>query len=204
MTPDASVSRETSHALRAYWDLVLRWTAAINIIGRASAEDGWRRHIEDSSQLVRHFPPRAVRHCDLGSGGGLPAIPVAIHRRGAGHEDGLIMIEADARKAAFLRTALRTLELPGEVVAERAEVAPPSGACVVTARALAPLPRLLGHVERHLAPGGVAILPKGRGARGEVAEARAAGWSFDLAVHPSATAPDAAVLEVAGLGRRAP
>ena len=111
------------------------------------------------------------------------------------------MIEADGRKATFLRTALRTLGLPGEVVAERAERAPPSGAEIVTARALAPLPRLLAHVERHLAPGGRAILPKGRGASGEVAAARAE-WSFDLAVHPSATAPDAAVLEIAGLGRR--
>lgn len=187
--------------LEAYWDLVRRWTARINLISPASVEEGWQRHIGDSIQLAAHFPDRAVAHCDLGSGGGLPAIPVAIGRRATGYGDTLTLVEADMRKAAFLRTACRTLGLEACVLAERAERAASCGAQVVTARALAPLDRLLAPVARHLAPGGIAILPKGRGADGEIEAARRL-WAFDLDRLPSRTAADAVVLRVSNLSRR--
>ena len=203
MTARASaVSRETAEALAEYWRLLLRWNDAVNLVGRSTEGDGWRRHIEDSTQLADHFPDRAVLHCDLGSGGGLPAIPVTVHRRLAGFEDRLIMIEADSRKAAFLRTASRTLGLGAEIVVARGEEAPPAGADVVTARALAPLNRLLDYVDRHLDRDGCAILPKGRAAREEVAAARQR-WSFDLQLHSSRTATDAAILHISDLRSRA-
>ena len=199
-TRPAVASRETIVALECYWGLVRHWNRKINLISGTSTAEGWRRHIEDSIQLALHFPDRPVLHCDLGSGGGLPAIPVTLGRRDTGHDDAVVMIEADARKAAFLRTACRTLGLSACIVAERLERAPPSGADVVTARALAPLDRLLGQVARHLAPTGIAILPKGRGAEAEVEAARRR-WTFDVDRLPSRTADDAAVLRISNIGR---
>lgn len=166
-----------------------------------SVEDGWKRHIDDSIQLANRFPDRSIVHVDLGSGGGLPAIPIALHRRAAGFGDSLIMIEADMRKAAFLRTISRALGLAAEVVVGRAELASPWRGDVVTARALAPLDRLLDYVVCHMVPGGRAVLPKGRRVEEEIAAARRR-WTFDLERTPSLTAPDATILTVSDIVRR--
>lgn len=102
------------------------------------------------------------------------------------------MIESDQRKATFLRTVCRTLDLDADVLAERIETAPPQAADIVSARALAPLPRLLPLVRRHLAPGGTAILPKGASYRQELEESDLTG--FDHEILPSRTSPDGVVL----------
>jgi 16S rRNA (guanine527-N7)-methyltransferase len=111
------------------------------------------------------------------------------------------LIESDGRKCAFLRTAARELGLDVTVLDQRVEEAPPLGAAVVTARALAPLDRLLPLVARHLGAGGTALLPKGRDWAGEVGAARGAGWAFALDARPSATDPEARVLVVTELRR---
>lgn len=197
----ACVSRETEEALHAYWSLLQKWNARINLIGAATIGQGWRRHIDDSIQLVDFFPPFDVRHGDIGSGGGLPAIPVQIMRRAAGFKDRLVMIEADGRKATFLRLACRVVDIPAEVVTGRIEAVPPLGAQVLTARALAPLPRLLSLTKRHLCPDGIAILPKGRKARSELASADVA-WSFDAEVRSSRTESEALILCISNIDQK--
>jgi 16S rRNA (guanine527-N7)-methyltransferase len=108
------------------------------------------------------------------------------------------MLEADARKAAFLRSACRSLGVPAKVVADRIENVTPLDADVVTARALAPLCQLLPLVKRHLCPTGIAILPKGRQARSELASAREA-WSFEVETLASQTDPEALILRVSNI-----
>lgn len=193
-----AVPREAREPLQRYWKLLRRWSRAINLVAPCDVDEGWKRHIEDSIQLAPLFPPSPVTHHDLGSGGGLPAIPIAICRRVAGHEDTLILIEADMRKAAFLRTACRHLGLSAEIVPARIEDADTTRADVVTARALAPLDALLSHVERRLDPAGVAILPKGRRFAEEVEAARAR-WRFDVREVPSLTDVGAVILVVSNL-----
>lgn len=196
-----SVSRETEETLRIYWSLLEKWNGRINLVGPATIRQGWRRHIEDSIQLADLFPDRGVCHADLGSGGGLPAIPLQIVRRAAGFEDRLILVESDGRKAAFLRLACRSVGIPAEVARERIEDAPPADARVLTARALAPLPRLLPMVRRHLCRDGIAILPKGRQARSELASARDA-WSFKADVRASRTDPEALILCISNIDQK--
>lgn len=195
------VSRETVERLQAYWALLQRWNARINLVGGGTIREGWQRHIVDSVQLAELFPARPLRHLDLGSGGGLPAIPVHLARRSAGFVDRLIMIEADGRKAAFLRSACRTLGLSAAVLADRIEGVAPVEADVVTARALAPLGQLLPMVERHLCRCGIAILPKGRQAHLELASAREA-WSFGVETWPSRTDPQALILRVGDINQK--
>ena len=190
-----AVSREAQDQLQTFWEMLQRWNARINLIAASTATEGWRRHVEDSIQLAGLLPPHAVRHCDLGSGGGCPAIPLAVVRRALGFHDQLIMIEADARKAVFLRSACRAVDLPAVVEPMRIERADPAGADVVTARALAPLPRLLSMTVRHLCRGGIAVLPKGRRAAEELAMARET-WFFEAETFPSRTDPEATILRI--------
>lgn len=198
---DRDVSREAGQELRDFWHLLQKWNARINLIGMSTVNEGWRRHIEDSIQLGEYFPCRPVRHCDLGSGGGLPAIPIAIVRRAAGFADQLTMIEADGRKAVFLRSATRELGLTAEVRAERLERSAPVEADVVTARALAPLPELLAMTRRHLCRDGIALLSKGRRTLSELASAREK-WLFDVETLPSHTTLGGTILRVGNIDQK--
>ncbi len=181
--------------------LVLKWNQRVNLIGARTGADAWARHVEDSLQLVPLAPAGVASWVDLGSGGGFPGIPVAIALAGREESCRVTLIESDARKAEFLRAAAEAFCPAVSVLNARAESAAPQSAAVVSARALAPLPDLLPLVARHLAPSGMALLPKGRRAAQEIVEARKA-WSFDLEVMPSVTEAEAAVLRLHTLERR--
>ncbi|MFN4056596.1 MAG: 16S rRNA (guanine(527)-N(7))-methyltransferase RsmG [Roseinatronobacter sp.] len=195
------VSRETIERLQDYVELLLKWNAKINLIGPATSSDVWGRHINDSAQIFALSPP-SVRHwVDLGSGGGLPGLVVAIIGQAQAPDARFTLIESDQRKAAFLLTVARTLHLDRvTVLPERIELAPPQGADIVSARALAPLPQLVAYVHRHLSQIGVALLPKGRSYETELAAARQ-DWHFDLTTHESQTDPMARVLEIKDISR---
>ena len=192
---DLNVSRETTDDLQTYHDMLLQWTKTINLISPTTASDAWRRHIVDSAQIFHLVPVRAENLVDLGSGGGLPGIVVAIMAK-AEHPDLTIkLVESDQRKAAFLRSVIRTLNLNAHVAAERIEALQDVRADVITARALAPLSHLLQYAKDLLVESGVAILHKGRNVDTELSESRTV-FHFDCMAHPSATDPDARILEI--------
>ena len=105
----------------------------------------------------------------------------------------------DQRKAAFLRTVARETTA-FQVITQRIEACDPVGANVVSARALAPLPKLLPLVERHMAAGGRALLPKGKNVKEELTEALEH-WRFDCETYPSKTDPDAVILSIGEIAR---
>lgn len=170
----APMAGEVEDRLRAYAELLSAWTGRINLISRADVPHLWSRHIADSLRLLA-LMPRGVGHAlDLGAGAGLPGLVLAI-------ASGVpfTLVESDRRKAAFLAEAARLTAAPVTVAATRIERLPPQAAPLITARALAPLPRLLELAAPHLAPGGTLLLPKGARVGGEIAAARA-GWRFGL------------------------
>ncbi len=173
------VSRETLSRLEAYAQLLIRWSARINLVGRDTLPDLWRRHILDSAQLYRWVPGSAGNLIDLGSGAGLPGLVLAILG-----VPGVELIEADSRKAAFLREAARIAEADVTIRACRVEAVPPHPADVVTARACAPLDRLLGLAERFLALDTLCLFPKGERFADELTAARKA-WTMNVSVEPS-------------------
>jgi 16S rRNA (guanine527-N7)-methyltransferase len=192
--PGLDLSSSALERLEALAALVRRWTERINLVSPASVPDLWTRHIADSAQL---WPlATGATWADLGSGGGFPGLVIACLAAETGAPD-VTLIESDQRKCAFLRTAGRELALPVSVLDARAEAAPPQAAAVVSARALAPLPSLLPLIVRHLAPEGVALLPKGRDWEAELDAARAAGWRLRHEALPSRTDPSARILRVA-------
>jgi 16S rRNA (guanine527-N7)-methyltransferase len=193
LLPGLGVDEPTLARLRAFDAALAKWSAAINLVAPASLSSSWDRHIRDSAQLLPLAPPGARLWADLGAGGGLPGVVIAILVQGTPLR--VALVESDRRKAAFLRSQVAEHGLNAAVHADRAEALGPLGADVVSARALAPLDRLLPMVARHLAPDGTALLPKGRSWATELAEARA-GWDFDLSEHPSLFDPDARILRL--------
>ena len=191
----SDVSRETSQALIRFEALVRAWSPKINLVAKSTLPEIASRHIADSAQ-VAEMCPDADTWCDLGSGGGFPGIVVAILLP----ETRVTLIESDARKAVFLRHAARELGLTADVLNTRIEAAIPAGAEVVSARALAPLDRLLPLAQRHGRKGTRYLFPKGARYRDEIAAARET-WSFDIDVRPSKTDNEAVILCLENLSR---
>jgi 16S rRNA (guanine527-N7)-methyltransferase len=191
LLPD--VSRETWGQLEAYVEILLKWQKAINLIGPATVDDIWSRHILDSAQLLPHLPTTAKKIADLGTGAGFPGLVLAALRP---HLD-VVLIESDARKAAFLGEAGRRMSLAKQpkIVIGRIEAVPPAQADVVTARALAPLGTLLGWAQRHRSDPAICLFHKGRDWEAELTNARR-GWDLELQHYPSATDRDAVILRI--------
>jgi 16S rRNA (guanine(527)-N(7))-methyltransferase RsmG len=176
--------------LEAFADLLRRWNARLNLIGRETEADLWTRHIEDSLQLIPHLPKNAGVAADIGSGAGFPGLVLTI---ATGRP--FLLVESDRRKAAFLSEAARLAGAPAKVLAARVEQTAPLGAALITARAFAPLPRLLELTTRHLAPDGHLLLLKGRAAGDELTAARR-DWHMRVERFPSRTDPDASILRL--------
>lgn len=198
-SPPLDVSRETQARLDQFAVLVRKWSPRINLVSRSALSDLPTRHIADSAQLWR-VAPIGKTWVDLGSGGGFPGMVIAILAHELRPDLRVTLIESDKRKAAFLATAIRETGVNAEIIAERSETVSPQGADIVSARALAPLERLLGLVERHLAPGGRALLPKGAKWREELEDARRT-WTFEWDAIPSIIDPSAVILSIGDIAR---
>lgn len=192
LPPGRNVSRETEARIADFVALLIKWNAAINLVSKTTIGDVWNRHIVDCLQVF-DYGQKARHWADLGSGGGLPGLVVAILALEAAPEMVVTLVEADQRKAAFLRQAGQMLGLKVRVISERIESLSPLGADVLSARALAPLSQLCAFADRHLLPDGRAIFLKGKSAADEVADARKL-WQFALETRPSITDPSSSVL----------
>lgn len=183
MTMDApdmlDVSRETQQRLTDYADALAHWNKSINLVAPSTIAQLWQRHIQDSAQIFALAPKSARLWVDLGSGGGLPGIVCAILAAEHLRDCRFTLVESDKRKAAFLMAVSQKLGLDVAVLAKRIEDVTPLQADVISARALAPLPRLLELAARHLRPDGVALFPKGRSYEQELAAA-AGEWHFTV------------------------
>ena len=194
------VSRETFGRVQGYLELLDQWRERINLIGPGEGRHLWRRHVLDSLQLLQYISEDDNSVADLGSGAGFPGLVIACalaERPGAM----VTLVEKSPRKSEFLRAAGKALGLPVKVLTIRLEDAPGTHFDVVTARALAPLPKLLGFAASWLKPSGKALLMKGRDTAAELAEAQEA-WTFDLATLDSLSSPEGRVLRVSSLRPR--
>ena len=199
-TSAIDVSRETWERMDAYVALLEKWTVRINLISRSSVPLIWERHIADSCQLAEFISSDKDLWVDLGSGGGMPGLVVAIIAREKAPGFRMKLVESDQRKATFLRTVVRELDLNATVEATRIEELAPQETDIISARALARLPQLLEYVERHRRSTGKALFLKGISFEKEVEESRKT-WHFDLEIRPSLTDPQAALLVIGELSR---
>jgi len=189
------VSRETLARLEAYAELLIRWSARINLVGRDTIHDLWRRHILDSAQLHRFIPNLTQNLIDLGSGAGLPGLVLAILG-----VPGVELVEADSRKAAFLREAARVTGAEVTIRPCRIQAVPPHPVDIVTARACAPLDRLLDLAAPFLAPETLCLFPKGERYNEELTLARKA-WTMNVSVEQSLSDRRGVVLRLQQVAR---
>lgn len=193
------VPRETFERLASFEMLLRSENERQNLVSRPSLESLWQRHILDSAQLVR-FADAAVRSwLDLGTGAGFPGLMVPLF-----HSCDVTLVESRRLRADFLRTAASALGLSErvEILCARLENVPERKFDVITARAFAPLPRLLDLAERFSTPETIWILPKGRNAKSELEAARSS-WQGDFRLEPSLTDAEAQIV-VATRVRRKP
>jgi 16S rRNA (guanine527-N7)-methyltransferase len=192
--PDAfarlfAVSRETIARLELYESLLQRWQKAVNLVAPRTLGDIWHRHFADSAQLARLMPPEAIGLVDLGSGGGFPGLVLSIVLAERAPIR-VILVESDARKAAFLREVARQTGVAVDIVSTRIESRETQAKIVpvdvVTVRALAPMRRLLGLAAPLFAAGTLGLFLKGRDVQREIDEARA-DWRFEVELVPSLT-----------------
>ncbi|MEQ9146182.1 MAG: 16S rRNA (guanine(527)-N(7))-methyltransferase RsmG [Parvibaculaceae bacterium] len=199
----AHVSRETLTRLTHYESLLRKWQKSINLVARSTLETAWQRHFWDSAQLLDAVPPDARKWVDLGSGAGFPGLVIAIllaERPGFA----MHLIESDQRKAVFLREVIRVTDAPAQVHTGRIEdpgTIASIGVCdVVSARACAPLDRLLGWAAPYFGPETRGLFLKGAQVQEELTLARKS-WTFSVTSRPSRADTDGTLLQVEHLDR---
>jgi 16S rRNA (guanine527-N7)-methyltransferase len=196
------VSRETEARLDRYVDLLLEWQAKTNLVAPSTLPNLWTRHISDSLQLLM-LAPSAKVWADFGSGGGFPGVVLACAL--AETSGAMIhLVERNAKKAAFLREALRVTSSPGTVhLADIGDSVDRIGSRVdcVTARAVAPLHQLIGFAEPLVSRGAKALFLKGQDVEAELTEATKY-WNIKPQLHSSRTGGHGWIVELDRIERR--
>ncbi len=193
------VSRETLHRLDRFVATLLAWQRRMNLVASSTEATLWTRHVADSLQLLA-LAPEARIWADLGSGGGFPGVVIACALAEAPGAH-VYLVESNGKKAAFLHEAVRATGAPATVHARRIEdfvKNAPVPIDVVTARALAPLPKLLVLTYPLLKTGTLGLFPKGQDVARELTKA-AKCWKIQASLSPSRTDPKAQIVIVRGL-----
>ena len=197
------VPRETIHRLTRYAEILEEWQKRSNLVSTSTLPVLWSRHFADSAQLCG-LAPKARLWLDLGSGAGFPGLVAAIIQAGT-PDFHMHLVESNRKKCAFLAEVARETKASVDIHAMRIEELAECGQSlkpdVVSARALAPLPRLLELAAPFFGEGTKGLFPKGREAEAEIAAAREE-WEFAFRLSPSLTARDSRIVEVTGLRHR--
>lgn len=185
-----AVSREIIEKLENYSSLLGLWQRTINLVAPSTLPHVWHRHFADSAQILAFAPPAPRIWVDLGSGAGFPGMVAAILLAERSPACRVTLMESDSRKAAFLSEVARKLGVAVDIRAGRIENvstrAKLESVDVVSARALAPLDRLLGLAAPMWGTSTVGLFLKGRGVEAELEAAKAV-FSFDVRLEPSLT-----------------
>ena len=192
---EGNVSRETMAKLDTFAELLRAENERQNLVSRGTLDQLWLRHIADSAQLLRFAGPGAS-WVDLGTGAGFPGLIVA-----ALHDGHVTLVEERRLRVEILHRAADAMGRRIEILHARAERVPPRPFDVISARAFAPLPRLLDLAERFGSGTTRWVLPKGKNAKSELEAARAS-WQGAFRLEPSLTDPDAQIIVAEGVRRQ--
>jgi len=185
------VSHETLVRLKAYVGMLGEWNARQNLVSAGSLADVWRRHVWDSAQLAAFIPAEAISLIDLGSGAGFPALVLALLRP----DLRVVLTEATAKKCRFLEAVALRVGVSAEIRGARLEDSAREPFDIVTARACAPLVKLLGYAQPFQAPSTINLFLKGQSVEVELTEAYKS-WRMQALRHPSKTDPSGTILEI--------
>jgi 16S rRNA (guanine527-N7)-methyltransferase len=190
------VPRETMAKLDAFAELVREENARQNLVSKASLDQIWTRHLADSAQLLVHTPSPSASWIDLGSGPGFPGLVVA-----ALHKGPVTLVEERRLRIDFLQRAAAALGVDVEILGMKVERVPNRAYDVISARAFAPLPRLLELATGLSTTKSLWVLPKGRNAQSEL-DALESSWQGAFRLEQSVTDPEARIIVATGVARR--
>ena len=183
--------------LQAFRERLTEANAVMNLVGPDSLPDFWNRHAWDSAQLL-NFAPDALTWADLGAGAGFPGVVLTILLKGRPGAH-VWLIDSLGKRCRFLQEIVDALDLPATVLNGRAEAQ--SVTCdIVTARAVAPMERLLGYAQPYFERGAQGLFLKGEKAESELIEARKS-WHFDADLAPSQSDPRGRIVTIRSLRR---
>jgi len=197
---DLNVSRETLADLEKMVELLIKWNKAINLVGKSTTDSIWARHILDSAQMWTQRPENLTSWVDLGSGGGFPALVLAILGKAQAPSACFHMIESDARKCVYLRNVSRETSLNTKIHTVRIESTASIKADVVSARALASVETLLSFSEKFLTNNAFCLFLKGQACDTEEEKARES-WSFQSEKIKSISDDTGSILKIWNLKR---
>jgi 16S rRNA (guanine527-N7)-methyltransferase len=187
------VSRETLSQLERYRALLEDWNQRMNLVGPSALATFWLRHAYDSAQLLEARPEAKV-WADIGAGAGFPGLVLAILLKGRPGAR-VHLIESLTKRCKFLQAVADELGLPAEVHNARAESLRLTGIDIVTARACAPLDKLLGYALPVMKAGARGLFLKGRDVESELSAARQQ-WKFDAVLIPSKSDPSGRIVSI--------
>ncbi len=191
-------SCEQRDQLDRYADFLATWNERFNLVAASTLPDLWERHFLDSAQLLAFMPPAARTVLDMGSGAGFPGLVIAI----LDPERAVHLVEATGKKTAFLRHVTEELGLRNtHLHAQRLEDIKDLKADIITARALKPLPELLGLAQPFMRIGSIGLFLKGQKADLELTEAQKC-WTFTCQKQQSLSDPSGSVLQITGLSKK--
>lgn len=183
--------------LTRFQELLAEWNAVMNLVGPLTIDTYWTRHALDSSQLMQ-MAPDALTWADLGAGAGLPGVVLAILLKGRA-EAKVHLVESMTKRCRFLEVVAKDLDIPVEIHNVRAEDLKLK-VDVVTARACAPMTKLLGFAEPYLHRGALGLFLKGQDVAAELSEASST-WKFASELRPSQSDPRGRIVQVKRLSR---
>lgn len=190
----APISDRTIQKLQDFVDLLCKWQQAVNLISQHTLNDIWHRHIADSMQIYPHIPKTAKTLADMGSGGGFPALILAILAtdEAIGRDIHITLIESDIKKSEFLKTCIRELHLTATVFNTRIEHIHDGQFDVLTARALCDVKKLIGFMHHLNTPHGIFL--KGKNAEIEIQNARQNNLAFSVTKTKSLTNSESVIV----------
>ena len=200
LVSDYFVLRETIDAIELYQVLLTKWAQHINLVGPATLNHFWERHVLDSAQILHVVDPDTVSIVDIGSGAGLPGLILAKILQDQSRPTDLTLIEMSAKRCGFLREATRALNVVVSIEQKKIELVKAVPVSLVTARAFAPLNKLLDHAHPWAALGARLVFLKGQDVQREIDEASTT-WSFQSKVTPSSTRSNGCMVEISNLKR---
>jgi len=193
-----SVSRETMDRVEAMMAILRDWSKRMNLVSRSQMDCLWRRHVWDSLALIPHLGA-ARQMLDIGSGSGFPAAPLGCWIAEDGGGGRVTMVERTGKKADYLRAVATIAPEVFHVKHCGVEEVRDIRADCVTARAVAPLTRLIELSRPWLENGAFGLFHKGRNYESELTEAERH-WQLDSEVLPNRANSDGVILRIALAG----
>lgn len=187
---------DIQNRLKTYHTLLLKWQKSVNLVSNSTLTDSWSRHFIDSAQIAKFIAKPNPIVVDIGSGGGFPGMVLAIMLDGEFH-----LIESDQKKCIFLSEVSRETKTKVIIHNDRVETSSIHSVDVITARACANVSQLFSWTEKLVSHETKCLFLKGKNYSIELDEAKK-DWHFDVAIHPSVTESESAILELKNIRRR--